>query len=442
MSREILEEAYRHFEQEGQRYEYGRSDMSLKNHSPNQRSDPSRTEQDLDGDGLRGVDCSSLVWRGLKNAGYDVGSTPFGTSDLFQGSKVTDYSRKHFDVVSGEDARRQNGSLQQGDILMFKSGHGQHVAIFKGYDAKGNIEFFGSQVSTGPAVVAKGTAPGQYWNGGDFEIVGALRAKPEFQVHEPVHGRADPHAAPAPTANHQPAPARQEATTTSHGELAHGARGDAVHELQSSLGHLGYSGTHGKPLRMDGDFGANTQAAVKAFQHDHGLKVDGVAGSKTLDAIHQRTLQHGTKPATPQLHESAHPHHAVFRQAVGAVHELDARHQRVPDQRSENLAAALVVAARSAGMERIDHVVLSDDGSRAFAVQGDLSSPLRRVAEVSTAQAVTTPLDRSSAALGHTTEAKHAEQTQAAPPQEAHRRRRPVPMLLRRNDGLGHFDSK
>src|SRR5580698_2351873 len=99
MGREIFDEAYRHFELEGRNYEYGRGDESLKNHSPNGHTDPSRTEQDLDHDGLLGVDCSSLVWRGLKNAGYDVGSAPFATSQLFKGTQVTPYSQQHFDVV-------------------------------------------------------------------------------------------------------------------------------------------------------------------------------------------------------------------------------------------------------------------------------------------------------------------------------------------------------
>ncbi|RST44881.1 NlpC/P60 family protein, partial [Variovorax sp. DXTD-1] len=190
MSQDIFNEANLHFMEEGRRYEYGRGDKNLRNHSPNGRSDSSRTEQDLDGDGLRGVDCSSLVWRGLKNAGYDVGDAPFATSKLFNGGQVSDYSKQQFDVIDAKKASQINGELQRGDVLMFKSGHGQHVGIFKGYDKSGNIEFLGSQVSTGPAVVSKGTQKGGYWNGRDFEIVGALRAKPEFRVQPPLHGSA------------------------------------------------------------------------------------------------------------------------------------------------------------------------------------------------------------------------------------------------------------
>jgi hypothetical protein len=187
MSQDIFDEANQHFMEEGQRHEYGRGDKNLRNRSPNGRSDSSRTEQDLDGDGLRGVDCSSLVWRGLKNAGYDVGDAPFSTSKLFNGSKVSDYSKQQFDVIDAKKASQPSGELQPGDVLMFKSGHGQHVGIFKGYDKNGNIEFLGSQVSTGPAVVSKGTQKGGYWNGGDFEIAGALRAKPEFRTRPPLH---------------------------------------------------------------------------------------------------------------------------------------------------------------------------------------------------------------------------------------------------------------
>ena len=39
---------------------------------------------------------------------------------------------------------------------------------------------------------------------------------------------------------------------------------------------------------------------------------------------------------------------------------------------------------------------MSDDGSRVYAVQGDLNSPHKRMAEVPTQQAVNTPLEQSS----------------------------------------------
>lgn len=101
------------------------------------------------------------------------------------------------------------------------------------------------------------------------------------------------------------------------------------------------------------------------------------------------------KPAVPLNHE-AHPDHAMFRQAQKAVHELDAAHQRKPDGSSDNLAGVLAVTARREGLDRIDRAVMSADASRTYAVQGSLDSPLKRVAEVDTRQAVATPVAASS----------------------------------------------
>src|SRR5690606_6939339 len=42
---------------------------------------------------------------------------------------------------------------------------------------------------------------------------------------------------------------------------------------------------HGANLRVDGDFGPSTEAAVMAFQRKAGLVVDGIAGTKTRQAL-------------------------------------------------------------------------------------------------------------------------------------------------------------
>lgn len=413
MSREILEEAFRHFELEGRRYEYGRGDMRLRNGPNGALTDQSRTEQDLDGDGRRGVDCSSLVWRGLHNAGYDVGETPFTTSKLFQGNTIQPYARQHFDVVPAAEASRNHGGLQEGDIILFTGRHGQHVGIFRGYDAQGHIQFYGSQVSTGPALVNRGTEPGGYWNGDDFHIVGALRAKPEFQVREPMHGRNNEEIVPLlPPGHHAPhgnegAPhaTHNHATARHDGTMQRGDVSDAVRDMQGKLAHLGYRQADGRPLQADREYGAQTFAAIQLFQRDHHLKPDGIAGPQTLAAL-QRQVQaydaaRGTTPgeARPQLNEAAHPDHAMYRQALEGVHRLDAQHGRPSGNHSENLAAALTVAAKRDGLREIHHVILNEDASHAYAVQGELHSPLKQLASVPTAQAAKTPVAASNASL-------------------------------------------
>ena len=64
-----------------------------------------------------------------------------------------------------------------------------------------------------------------------------------------------------------------------------GSKGEDVKSLQTALSKLGYKGANGKALVADGDFGANTEYAVKAFQKKNGLVADGIAGSLTLAAL-------------------------------------------------------------------------------------------------------------------------------------------------------------
>ena len=56
-------------------------------------------------------------------------------------------------------------------------------------------------------------------------------------------------------------------------------RGDAVRDLQTALSGAGY------PVAADGVFGPLTEDAVRRFQRDAGLVVDGVAGPRTRTAL-------------------------------------------------------------------------------------------------------------------------------------------------------------
>lgn len=195
----------------------------------------------------------------------------------------------------------------------------------------------------------------------------------------------------------QPMPSPSTHRTEPHQRtLREGSHGEDVRELQSTLARLGYTDSHNRALRADGQFGPDTRSALEAFQRDHHLKVDGIAGAGTLAAI---SATHRPPATAMRLDDPSHPDHALYEQARAAVHRLDAQHQRTPDQQSDNLAAALTVAARREGMTSIDHVALSDDASRVYAVAGDANSPHKRVADVPTMQAMNTPLDQSTAAL-------------------------------------------
>lgn len=63
--------------------------------------------------------------------------------------------------------------------------------------------------------------------------------------------------------------------------LRRGSKGSEVTKLQQALNDLGYDCG-----AADGIFGAKTAAAVRAFQADNGLAVDGIAGKATQEALY------------------------------------------------------------------------------------------------------------------------------------------------------------
>ncbi len=62
--------------------------------------------------------------------------------------------------------------------------------------------------------------------------------------------------------------------------LKNGSKGEDVRKVQTKLKNWGYySGS------VDGVYGWQTESAVKSFQKKNGLKVDGIAGTATLNAM-------------------------------------------------------------------------------------------------------------------------------------------------------------
>jgi peptidoglycan hydrolase-like protein with peptidoglycan-binding domain len=64
-------------------------------------------------------------------------------------------------------------------------------------------------------------------------------------------------------------------------QLRSGAHGAAVTALQRGLEKYRGPGTPTDPRGVDGDFGPDTEAAVRAYQADRGVGVDGIVGDRT-----------------------------------------------------------------------------------------------------------------------------------------------------------------
>ncbi len=172
-----------------------------------------------------------------------------------------------------------------------------------------------------------------------------------------------------------------------------GDHGTAVGALQTDLAHLGFTARDGSAIRPDQHFGSRTKEAVEAFQLAHGLKADGVAGPATRAAIDDAKLH---RQDVPTLLDARHPAHGIYEQAHACVARIDESQGRAPGLHTQNFAGYLTSAAIAAGYHRIDHVVLSDDGHRGWAVQGDLKSPFKQYTEVDVMQAIQTPIVQSS----------------------------------------------
>lgn len=106
-----------------------------------------------------------------------------------------------------------------------------------------------------------------------------------------------------------------------------------------------------------------------------------------------RTLQDPTQPG--------HPDHALYQQIREGVEALDAKHGRSFDEVSERMTASLLVLAKDNGLERVDHVLVSNAthehpaGHTLFVVQGEPSNPAHQRAAMPTELAAQTSVEES-----------------------------------------------
>ncbi len=195
--------------------------------------------------------------------------------------------------------------------------------------------------------------------------------------------------------------------------LREGDRGEAVTRLQQQLNLLGQRDRDGRALETDGAFGPRSRDAVEAFQRTQGLAVDGIVGAQTNTALRdvlarQQSMQPGSHPS---LSDTCHPDHAMFNQALSGLGQLDPSRTGLRDGDAvRNAAAALVVDARTRGMDRIDQVALGSGGRDLFAVQGQLEDPAHLRIKVDKTQAAAQPIERSSELLAQAADAQQPRQ--------------------------------
>jgi N-acetylmuramoyl-L-alanine amidase len=138
-------------------------------------------------------------------------------------------------------------------------------------------------------------------------------------------------------------------------------RGDDVRELQRRLNQLGFdAGT------VDGVFGPDTSEAVRDFQLNVGLRVDGIVGTEVVEALRRLHRQHQSAAASV-VREREQLRRAPLRRSLAGsrilldpAHGPDAPGAEAPDGRPEH-EITWELASRLEGrlLARGVHVILS-----------------------------------------------------------------------------------
>lgn len=103
--------------------------------------------------------------------------------------------------------------------------------------------------------------------------------------------------------------------------LSNGSSGDAVTALQRKLFAFSFD-----PGTIDGIFGPKTDQAVRRYQEQKGLQVDGIAGPETLASL---GMMSDEQPAAAE----AAPERQPMQSASAATSDIDA--QRSAEQAAE-----------------------------------------------------------------------------------------------------------
>lgn len=227
------------------------------------------------------TDCSGMIYEPCRKAGVPM---PHGSNTMY-----LRYCRAKGKLV--------NGKRQDGKPLL------PGTAVFTYNSKTGKYGHVGLYIGDGLCIEAKGA---QY---------GVVTSKPErwgywgelknIEYDGDSAGEAEP-VKPADPA--KPAEPEKPAETTDLNPptLKKGSKGEYVTLMQTLLNNRGYKlGSYG----IDGSFGPATEAAVKQFQRDWGLKEDGIAGPETwkhlqnspINQLYCVTIYHLTRTQAEKL---------------------------------------------------------------------------------------------------------------------------------------------
>lgn len=211
------------------------------------------------------ADCSGLFTWAFKQ----LGGTMYHGSNTMYNSWCT------------AKGKLKNGKRTDGKELL------PGTAVFTYSSATGKRGHVGLYIGNGWVIEAQGTKAGV------VKSAVTLSKWVDWGELKGVDYGSDSPSAPVPEPSE---PKEDKSSTNTKPTLKRGSKGEYVTALQTKLLQKGYDlGKYG----IDGDFGSATEAAVKQFQKDHGLKVDGIVGANTWSELEKQgtnlytvTIQH------------------------------------------------------------------------------------------------------------------------------------------------------
>jgi hypothetical protein len=132
---------------------------------------------------------------------------------------------------------------------------------------------------------------------------------------------------------------------------------------------------------------------VSNYDHIHDISRNGDGLEKLMSAARVDPLE---ASVVKTVAHADHPDHDRYRAMYAA---LEAVPGLSSDQERRQAAASMLVAAKAADMQRIDHVVAGPGGA-VFAVQGDLRDVSHRVLPLDLTALASQPIEKSTAQLG------------------------------------------
>src|SRR3546814_3373202 len=146
--------------------------------------------------------------------------------------------------------------------------------------------------------------------------------------------------------------------------------------------------------------------------------IEAVMEAQDLAQLQERERNPGAGPRA--IGDADSTPNRLLRDAVGGLSPQRRQLGLADNERLLNTVAGMATRARLDGLERIDHVIASTDGQRAFAVQGSTHDPAHRRSQVELEQVARTPA-RPNAMQLPASAVQQQEQAQARQRSEARR---------------------